>query len=238
MKNEQGFTLVELLIMAPIMILTIVFLMSFLFNQYGDLIKQGAQINLQTEAQVITFSMEDDVFFANGFVQDLNAGLSDSYQPSGGWKYNTTPQTLIISDPAKTKSHRDANRQPVYINTVGCDASVVDQNDPLYNNIIYFVSGTNLYKRIVSAPSTMNTCGTSFQKQSCPAGHTSTACPPDRILTDKLSSFVVTYLDNNNVTVTDPELADRIKVVLTLKDKAYGDDITSSSTITLKKLNQ
>lgn len=238
MKNEQGFTLVEVLIMAPIMILTIVFLMSFLFSQYGQLTQQGAQINLQTEAQVVTFSMEDDVFFANAFVQNLNDGLSDTYQPSGGWKYNTTPQTLIISDPAVTKNHRDANRQPVYINTLGCDASVLDQNSPLYNNIIYFVSGTTLYKRTVSAPSTMSTCGTSFQKQTCPASNATTACPADKILTDKVESFSITYLDSNNVTVTDPELANRLKVVLNLKDKAYGEDIRSSSTITLKRLNQ
>ncbi len=238
MRDQQGFTLVEVLIMAPIMILTIVFLMSFLFSQFGDLTKQGAQINLQTEAQVITFSMEDDVFFSNAFVQDLNAGLVDAYQPSGGWKYNTTPQTLIISAPAITKNRRDPNRQPVYINTVGCDASVIEDNSPLYNNVIYFVSGTNLYKRVVSAPSSMSTCGTSFVKQTCPQAQSSTSCPPDKLLTDKLDTFTVTYLDTNNNAVSDPEQAERLKVVLALKDKAYAEDIHSSSTITLRKLNQ
>ncbi len=238
MKDQHGFTLVEVLIMAPIMILTIVFLMSFLFSQYGDLTKQGAQINLQTEAQVITFSMEDDVFFSNAFVQDLNAGLIDTYQPSGGWKYNTTPQTLIISEPAITKNRRDPDRQPVFINTVGCDTSVIEDNSPLYNNIIYFVSGTNLYKRVVSAPATMSTCGTSFMKQTCPQAHASTSCPADKLLTDKLDTFAVTYLDTNNNAVSDPEQAERLKVVLTLKDRAYAEDIHSTSTITLRKLNQ
>lgn len=237
MKSEHGFTLVEVLIMAPIMIVTIVLLMSFLFSQYGQLIQQGAQINLQTEANNITFSMQDDVFFAQAFVQNLNDGLVDSYQPNGGWNYNTTPQTLIISDPAQTKNHRDANRAPVYINTVGCGANIED-NSPLYNNIIYFVSGTNLYKRIVTAPNTMPTCGTSFQKQTCPQANSSNSCPPDRIVTDKLNSFTITYYDNNNTVVTDPELANRITVNLQLKDKAFGEDIFSNSTISLKKLNQ
>lgn len=236
--QSEGFTLVEVLIMAPIMVVTIVMMTSFLFNQYGQLIEQGSKINLDNEAQVITFSMEDDVFFASAFVQSLNDGLVDAHQPSGGWNYNTNPQTLIISTPTATKSHRDPAREPVYIDTVGCDPSVLEENSPLHNNIIYFASGTNLYKRIVSAPSGMATCGTSFQKQSCPSAQSSTSCPPDRLLTDKLQSFVVTYIDNNNVTTTDPEQASRIKVVLSLKDKAFGEDITSSSTITFKKLNE
>lgn len=237
-NNEQGFTLVEVLIMAPVMILVIVTLMSFLFSQYGQLIQQGSAINLQTEAQVITFSMEDDVFFANSFSQTINDGLIDTYQPSGGWAYNSTPATMIISTPALTKNRRSSDRQPVYINTLGCDPGVLEENSLLYNNVIYFASGTKLYKRTVSAPASMSTCGTSFAKQSCPQASSSTACPPDKVLTDKLENFTVTYLDANNVTVTDPEQADRIRFVLNLKDVAFGEDIRSSSTITLKKLNQ
>lgn len=237
-KQEHGFTLVEVLIMAPIMIVTIVLMMSFLFNQYGQLIQQGSQLNLDSEAHNITFSMEDDVFFARAFVQDLNAGFSDTYQPSGGWTYNTTPQTLIISTAALTANRRSDNRAPVYINTEGCDAANLENNSVLYNNVIYFVSGTNLSKRIISAPATMSTCGTSYQKQSCPAAQATTSCPADRALTDKLNTFTVTYLDDNNVVVTDPEQAQRIKVDIQLKDKAFGEDIYASSSITMRKLNQ
>lgn len=239
MKLKQaGFTLVELLVMAPVVMVTIVLLMSYLFNQYGQLTQQGALINLQVEAQNIVFSIQDDILLANSFNTELNDGLVDNHDPSSGWSNATTPPTLIVSTPALTANHRDPNRQPVYTNTEGCDASVIQENAPLYNNVIYFASGANLYKRIVTAPSTMATCGTSFQKQSCPSASATSSCPADRLLTDKLNTMTLTYYDTNNTVVTDPEQAYRVKVDLSLKDRAYAEDIFADSTITLKKLNQ
>jgi len=237
--NQKGFTLLEILVMAPVLMITIVFLMSFLFNQYGQLTQQGAQISLQLEAQNISFSAQDDVFFAQAFVSSMNDNLEDTYAPSGGWSYNTTPQTFIISSPALTKNHRDANREPVYIDTNGCSPQeALESNSVLYNNIIYFVSGTNLYKRIITAPASMPTCGTSFQSQTCPAAQSSSSCPPDRLLTDKLNSFTVTYYDTDNAVVSVPEAAEKVKIDFQLKDRAFAEDVFASSTITLKKLNQ
>lgn len=236
--NEQAFTLIEVLVIAPILMLTIVVLMTFLFNQYGQLTQQGALINLQTEAQNITFSMQDDIFFADSFEQNMNANLADAYDPPAGWTYNTNPSTLIISTPALTGNRRSANRTPVYINTVGCDQAVIEENSPLMNNVIYFASGTTLYKRIISAPNNMATCGTSYQKQTCPAANATTSCPPDRVITKNLSKFTLKYYDANNVAVTDPSIADKVQIDLELKDKAFAEDIYATSNITLKKLNQ
>lgn len=236
-KSSDGFTLVEVLVIAPIMILTIIVLMSFLFNQYGQLTQEGAQLRLTTDAQLITLTMQDDVFFASAFANELNSNLVDPYAPSGGWTYTTTPPTIIISAPAMTANHRDPDRQPVYINTEGCDPDVISQNGVLDNNIIYFAEGTNLYRRIVSAPSTMATCGVSFLKQTCPTTNATDTCPEDTLLTDKLSEFSVQYYDYDNTEVTIPEQAQRVKVSVTLKDRAFAEDVYGSSTITLKKLN-
>lgn len=238
-RMQSGFTLIEVLILSPILMVTVVLLMSYLFNQYGQLTQQGALINLQSEAQNIVFSMQDDLFFARSFESDKNTNLVDAWQPSGGWKSNTTPPTLIISDVALTTNRRSATRAPVYINTYGCSPqSTLEQNDELYQNTIYFVNGTNLYKRILTAPSTMSICGTPFQKQTCPAGQSSATCPLDKQLTDKLNSFSITYYDTGNNVTTTPENAEKVKVSIQLKDKAFAEDIYANSSITLRKLNQ
>jgi len=114
----------------------------------------------------------------------------------------------------------------------------LEQNDELLNNTIYFVSGTNLYKRILTAPSSLATCGTSYQKQRCPAANATAACPADVLLTDKLNTFGVTYYDTGNNTTTSPELAEKVKIDLKLQDKAFAEDIYANSSITLRKLNQ
>lgn len=237
--NKLGFTLIEVLIMSPVIMITVVMLMSYLFSQYGQLTQQGALINLQTEAQNITFGMQDDIFFAKSFESDMNSNLVDAYKPTGGWKANSTPQTLIISDVALTTNRRSAVRKPVYINTFGCTPqSTLELNDELFENTIYFVSGTNLYKRVITAPASLAVCGTPYFKQNCPVGYTSTACPPDKLLSDKLNTFTVTYYDSDNSVAASPEVAEAVKVDIQLKDRAFADDIFSNSSVKLRKLNQ
>lgn len=238
-KMEKGFTLVELLVIMPIVLVTVIAGVTFLFNEYGGLVKQSGQLNLQLDAQNILFGLQDDLWYANLFTSDKNDNLVDTYAPSGGWKFNTNPRTLIISSPALTTSQRDPDRTPVYINESTCDPPDGDgDNSVLYDNIIYFVSGTNLYKRVLTAPSTMDTCGTPYVKQTCPSNHASGSCPADTILTDKLNTFSVTYYDTGNNTTNTPESAESVQVSLTLKDKAFAEDITASTSLRLRKLNQ
>jgi type II secretory pathway pseudopilin PulG len=238
-RSQRGFTLVELLVICPILMVVIAYTMNYLFAQYGQLIAQQGLVNLQVEAQEVTFSMQDDVFFSNAFGNTANSNLSDPYQPSGGWVATTTPQTLIVSTPALTASHRDPNRKPVYINTYGCSPeSTLEKNDVLYNNVIYFMSGTNLYKRVLTAPSSMSTCGTSYVSQTCPANYANSICPADRLMSDKVSQFSVVYYDSSNTVVTNPEQATEVKVTIQLHDVAYAQDVYATSSLTMRRINQ
>ncbi len=238
LRSESGFTLMEILIMSPVVFITVIVLVSYLFSQYGQLTQQGSLINLQVEAQNATFSMQDDIFFARAFNTTINGNLVDPFQPNGGWTYNSNPPRLIISTVATTAHHRSPDRKPVYINTYGCSPQdTLEKNDELYNNVIYFVSGTTLYKRILTAPSGMATCGTSYVKQTCPQANANNACPADRILTDRLQSMAITYYDTDNNVVSSPEAAEKVQVSLTLKDRAFAEDISANSNITMRKLN-
>lgn len=237
LSNNKGFTLVELLIICPMLMAIIAFMMNYLFNQYGQLTVQNSRVNVQISAQAITYAMQDDVFFASAFTDTINSNLVDSYAPSGGWQASSSPTVFIISTPALTASHRSASRQPVYINTFGCGASITD-NDALYNNIVYWVSGTNLYKRVISAPANMSTCGTSYQKQSCPAANATSSCPADNLMTDQLQSFTVSYFDTTGTQVSDPAQASEVKISVVLSAQAFSQTVTGNSSITLRKINQ
>jgi hypothetical protein len=238
-KKSAGFTLVELLVIGPIVMVTLFGAITFLFNQYGRLVQQNAQLNLQLEAQNILFGLQDDLWYANLFTSTINDNLADQYQPSGGWTYNSTPPTLIISTPALTTNRRSANRTPVYIKGSTCTPPDGNgDNSVLYNNVIYFVHNSNLQKRILTAPANMQTCGTSYTKQNCPAANASASCPADVLLSDHLNTFSITYYDTSNIVTTTPENAESVKVDIGLKDKAYAEDIYATSSIRLRKLNQ
>jgi type II secretory pathway pseudopilin PulG len=239
--KQKGFTLVELLVIAPVVMITIVIAISFLFNLYGQLIQQGAKLNLQSDAQTILFGLQDDLSFASDFSTVKDSSLTDTYAPSGGWAYNSTPPTLIIQSPASTANHRDPNRTAVYINQVGCTPGVpletMQENPLAYNNIIYFASGSNLYKRILSPPTTTSTCGTSYLKQTCPATNTTTTCQKDILLSNNLASLTMTYYDSNNAVVTNPSLADKVKVDITLQVQAFAETVSATSSLTMRKFN-
>jgi hypothetical protein len=238
-RNSEGFTLVELLVISPIILVTVMAGVTFLFNEYGRVLKQDGQLNLQLEAQDILFGLQDDLWYANQFASDMNSNLSDTYAPAGGWKSNTTPPTLIVSLPALTTNQRNPNRQPVYINESTCsppDGNGV--NSALYNNVIYFVNGTNLYKRTLTAPSSLAVCNTPYDKQTCPAANATSTCHADVLLSDHIYSFAVTYYDTGNSPTTTPENAESVQVDIKLYDKAFAEDVYSTSSIRLRKLNQ
>lgn len=235
--DQRAFTLVEVLVIAPVVMLSVLIMLNFLFSQYGQLTQQGVQLDLQVEAQKTVFSMQDDVFFAAGFLSERSDNLVDSYEPSGGWQHTSTPETLIVAIPALTKNHRLSDRQPVYIDEVGCDASVIENNSILVNNIVYFASGTNFYKRTITAPASLSTCGTSYQSQNCPAEHVTSTCPEDILLSSRLESFEVTYFDSSNNETSDPTQARKIKVTVNLREKAFAEDVRASMSLTMKGLN-
>ncbi len=238
-RGGSGFTLIEILVISPILIIVTIGITTLLFNQYGRLVQQDSRLNLQLEAQNILFSLQDDMWYANQFASTKNSNLVDSYAPGGGWNYNTTPPTLIVSQPALTTNRRDSNRQVVYINQSTCTPPDGNgANSVLYNNAIYFISGSNFYKRILTAPAGMATCGTPYQKQTCPPPNSSQSCPADKLLSDHLNTLTVTYYDANNATVTIPENAESAKVDIGLKDKAFAEDIYANSSLRVKKLNR
>lgn len=240
--KQRGFTLVEILVIAPVVMITIVITISFLFNLYGQLIQYGAKINLQSDAQTILFGLQDDLSFSKDFGTTKDTSLTDVYAPGGGWIYNSNPKTLILLSPAATANHRNPAREPVYINQLGCTPGVtletMQENTLAVNNIIYFVSGTNLYKRILSPPTGTSMCGTPYLKQTCPSANATTTCLKDILLSNNVSSFDVTYYDSSNTAITDPTTADKVKVDITLSIKAFSENVYASSSLTMRKFNQ
>lgn len=247
MKLKQGgFTLLEVLVVAPIFLITTFTLLGYLIDQYGQLVQKTAKLNLAIEAQSLLFVLEDELTFAHGYdetiTDDADSQLSDPNQPSGGWDFNTNPDTLIVQEYAATAHHRQANREFVYRNVYGCDAGVIESNPIVLNNIIYFVEGTSLYKRTLTPGNTNTLCNSNYKKQTCPEAVATTDCPADVFVTDKVSDFNVEYLEENNQPLDDeagdsPTAARLVRVTLTLEDIAFGETVQESASLTIKNLN-
>lgn len=241
-SSQSGFTLIEVLVISPVLIFTIVITLSYLFNLYGQLTQQASQLNLQSDAQTILFSIQDDLTYAREFSTAKYPSLSDAYAPSGGWtSQNTNPARVIILVPATTASHRSPDRQTVYLNEVGCtpdvDLETMQSNSLAFHNIIYFVNGSNLYKRTLSPSTGTAMCGTPYLRQSCPAANATSTCPADKLISSQVNAFTATYYDSANNIISSPSAAQRVRLNIQLKDRAYAEDIYANSSITVKRLN-
>lgn len=241
--GQAGFTLVELVIIMPIVSVTLLALTSFMVQQYAELHTETAKANLQLEAETMLLDLEDELLFTTDFANTKSSDLTDSYAPSGGWTYNTTPETLIVYETSLTAQRRDPNREFVYKNQYGCSGGYAAYNPIAINNLMYFTTQNStdsyrtLYRRTL-VPS-YSTCNTNYKKQTCPAANVgSGGCTTaDSKLTDKLKDLQIDYYDDNNVATSNPLDAEKIKISVELAEKKFGKEISVHSSITMKKIN-
>ena len=244
LQIQRGFTMVELLVVLPIVTLIIIIVFNYMFVSYSAMLQENAEANLRLEGEVMLFDLEDELLFTTDYAETKSSDLSDSYAPTGGWTYNTNPDTLIIYETSLTAPRRDPNREFVYKNQYGCGSSY---NPIATNNLMYFTQqNTNnpyktLYRRTLIPQ--YSVCGTNYKKQSCPAANVGTGnCQvADTKLSENIVDFRVEYYDEGNSLLTTPPSsplsAEKVKLIDTLGKNLYGKDISVTTSITMKRIN-
>lgn len=231
MRDSRGFTLVEMLVVVPITLIVCVFMVSLLISKNGELYERNARLGLRIEGLNVLEKLQDELSFASKYNNDLRAPLSDSNAPSGGWVYNSTPPTLIIDLPAVDKPRSDPSRQFVYYTSGSYTGQIA------VNNIIYYLSGSNLLRRVV-VPTPSQVSPVNYYKKTCPPGSATPSCQDDLNLSSHINSMTINYFDVDNLAVdSNPTAADKIKVTLNLRDTVNGNQISESVSITIKKYN-
>ncbi|MCA9328610.1 type II secretion system protein [Candidatus Saccharibacteria bacterium] len=260
-QNESGYTIVELLIAIPLASIVLVVMMSALFSYYINVYAEAARSNLRTSGQALLINLQDELLFTIAYGEHLDVNLSDPYAPSGGWSYNSSPQTLIINEVALDSTRRDDDRHIVRRKVVSNCASASEASNPVaLNNIIYFVEDNpgsdydSLVKRTVTpnynlcgidsvtklpCTPTSSTCKANAKTTTCPAANVNTGvCKgADSTLTDKVKGFSIKYFSENNIETSYPSDADKLEISLTLGDKIYGREVTVDVKHTIRKIN-
>jgi prepilin-type N-terminal cleavage/methylation domain-containing protein len=245
--DSRGFTLVEMVVVMPIVSLIVIMVFGYMFSSYGAMLQQNEEANLRLEGAVMLFDLEDELLFTTDYGSTISSDLSDPRSPSGGWTYNTNPDTLIIYETSLTAPRRDPNREFVYKNLYGCTGANSAFNPIALNNIVYFTTqNTNnpyrtLYRRTITPQYT--TCNNGYKRFTCPVAFVGTGpCQAqDSKLSENIVDFRVEYYDENNLLLstppTDPSSAEKIKIIAVLGKQIYGKDLQTTTSITMKKIN-
>ena len=224
-----GFTLVEMMVIAPIVILAIGAFITVIVTLTGDVLSSRGSNVLAYNVQDALDRIEQDVKLSSGFLARNNITFSTSNPQGYGDVGSTTDFTsvggtsgtsLILSSVATDGNPISTTSKMIYLANQPNDCSsfaTYSKNTPLLTNIIYFVdsSGT-LWRRTVMPlgyddPNAR--CGTPvpWQQPSCQTNYVSSFCKTNDVkLVSGLGTtgFTINYYPSANSAVPSSTAVD------------------------------
>jgi prepilin-type N-terminal cleavage/methylation domain-containing protein len=216
--TQRGFTITELVVSVTIagILATILFTATFYYYVNAD--QSETTTNMALESQTILTQLTEDIRLADS-IASTNS-ISDPNGPGGGWTTSDPSNVLIIESPAVTSS-----RDIVYDTNTGY---------PYRNEYIYFMGGTNMYKRVLA---NTNASGNTA-KTTCPTSSVSPTCPADRIFSTNVSNLTFTFYDSSDTTTANAATARSVVLTVNMARKSYGKNITLSNSTRVTLRNQ
>lgn len=230
-ESKRGFTLVEMMVVAPIVILLIGAFIALIINLTGEVMSSRGSNVLTYNLQDALNQIEEDVKLSSTYLSRTNIDLTSTKQGYGGTSTtgSTTPFTNIQKSGGSSASlilnGLVTNGNPMsnltgYIYLANSpnpctSAGEYSNNRPMSMNIVYYVDNKNTLWRRVIMPSNYATpsvrCGTAapWQQPSCTPGYDTTSLPfcktNDVRLIDGVapSDFVIQYFSSASSTSAD-----------------------------------
>lgn len=214
-KDQAGFTLIELLIVLLVVSILSLALSNFIATWLIASGQANASSALQTNVETALDQITLDIELSGS--AESSPHNNDPNAPSGGWQYG--PTTLILAHIA-TNSSGNA----IYVNSIYKYITVKD-------DYIYYLSGTTLYRRIISSGVSGDTAVTT-----CPPSLATATCPADKTIATGVTYWTAAYYNGDNSTTnTDgsavtPAQARSIQPSLTITSTYDGHTINASYT--------
>lgn len=212
-RNQQGFTLIEMLVIAPIVMLMIGAFILVIVTLTGDALR-GRELNAMTyNVQDALNRIEADVYTTSSFKSTTGTLPSPQGSNNSTAAFNATtgyitPSTssasspLILNTYATTQNPTSPNRTIIYYNSPRpCNDSAVSLNEFYPVTIVYFLRDNSLWRRTIMGPTNNGTCNTAWQRASCYPGYTNTSvCKTND---EKILDNVVSIRSRYYASITD-----------------------------------
>lgn len=158
-NKQHGFTLVEMMVIAPLLILMIGAVVVSIVGLTGDSLAEGGKAQLINDVQGALDRIEADTRASGAYLSTNNFvptypqgvdGLSQKFVSVSGGQ-----DSLILNTFVTTTNPMNSTRSLVYIpNTpYACGDPSIAQNQVMTMNVVYFVQNSTLWRRTL-APST------------------------------------------------------------------------------------
>jgi prepilin-type N-terminal cleavage/methylation domain-containing protein len=209
MRHQDGFSLVELLVVMAVTVVLASVASSFIISNLTGSTRATAKANLLGEAQIGVDKITADIRASSN--ADTNNRWPDANGPGNQFGWSSTSSQVILA--IASQDNND--------NILWQDAS---NYIPYKDNVIYYVQNNILYKRTLAA-----TVANNLAKTSCPAASATPSCPADKAVLHNVSSFSVRYLDRTSADTT-PTNAKAVEISVTLTTTAYRQNVSATYT--------
>mgnify|MGYP000362534711 CR=1 FL=1 len=210
-SQSLGFTLPELAVSMTVTGILLVSLFAISTYFFSAITRNNMLVEMTVDAQNLLRATVEELRYGAG-VRQTNT-INDVNSPAGGWNTSNANFIIIIATPAVNSTNE----------------YIIDPltGSPYNNELVYFKSGTILYKRTLANPSASD----NKLVTSCPESLATASCPADRKLVNSVDDMVFTLYDQDDGLTTDPLLARSVKIDLFLKRLTFGDPLTLDNSI-------
>lgn len=250
-QSATGFTLVEMLIIAPIVILAIGGFIALMVTMVGSVLSTRDQTTMTYQSQDALNRVEDDIRLSAQFLTTTGTLVSPQGSNDGTAAFTNASNTLILYTLATTKNPSDSSRELVYYenqpNACGAQQTF---NQVLINKIIYYIKNGSLWRRTVmpayntnATPDTETVCTAPWQQDSCSPGYSiATRCKTNDIeLMKNVSTLDVKYYSNSSSTVdltaAGAAAASSVKVTVSGSKNSAGHTVGTTQSTRATRLN-
>lgn len=260
---SSGFTLVEMLVVAPIVLLVVAGLVVAMISMVGDSLAANGRASVAYNMQDALDRIEQDARIATNFM----ASYSYFNPPQGrdGNNQNFTfsytsgeNRDLIFTQQATMQNPYDNAVQNLvyYANRPGvCPTPPATTPQPIGNanltvRVIYFVQDGNLWRRVLVNPwntggtvDTDTVCAAPWQRNTCPegstigAGYTFTCNGFDELILKNVTAWTPSFHNDNSDTNVAPAAGNRVKVSITTSQNIAGENITETRMLRAARRN-
>jgi len=206
-RNQDGFTLIELTLVMIIMGIMSLTMATFISNWLQTSGLDSTRSVLLSNAETALDTINNDIRLS-GNVDQTNR-WPDPNGPGGQFGWQSNSQTLILAKVATTSSG-----SPIFLDS----SDYITQKD----DVIYYLSGTTLYRRTLASDSTNDSAITT-----CPTSDASSTCPPDTTIATGVTNWSVTYYGSAG-TIVSPSNASSIQLSITITGSFENQTVNAS----------
>lgn len=174
--QQRGFTVVEMLVVIPIIVVVVGVLVAALVGLLSSIV-------ISNQRGALTYAMEDAL---DQIEQDVRLATKvESKAIAANWaQHFAGDNVLILTQYATDRNPSDPQRELIYLNSQASPcrsqaelaAKLYRTNNPLTVKVVYFVQGTTLWRRTIvpsqyefnaTNPSNNTMCGQPWQQSTC-----------------------------------------------------------------------